>query len=60
MRVGAQECDPDEVSPGCESARYSGVVLQVNIEYNNNRQVFNFNTDRVEYRYTVDHVKESE
>ena len=40
--------------------RYSGVVLQGNIGYNNNRQVFNFNTDRVEYRYTVDHVKESE
>lgn len=57
---GDVECEPDEVSEGCESSRYSGIVLQVNIEYNNNQEVFSFNTNRVRYRYTVDHVKESE
>jgi hypothetical protein len=57
---GDVDCGNSTVSEGCESARYSGIVLQVNIEYNNNRDVFNFNTDRVQFRYTVDHVKESE
>ena len=54
------DCGNSTVSPGCESARYSGIVLQVNIQYNNNQEVFNFNTDRVQFRYTVDHVEESE
>lgn len=35
-------------------------MLQVNIEYYNNQEVFNFDPNRVQYRYTVDHVKESE
>ena len=57
---GDVDCGNSTVSPGCESARYSGIVLQVNIQYNNNQEVFNFNTDRVQFRYTVDHVEESE
>jgi hypothetical protein len=57
---GDVDCGNSTVSEGCESSRYSGVVLQVNIEYYNNQEVFNFNPNRVQYRYTVDHVKESE
>jgi len=54
---GDVSCEADEVSPGCESFRYSGMVLQVNIEYNNK---WSFDPTQVEYKYTVDHVKESE
>jgi hypothetical protein len=55
--AGDVSCESDEVSAGCESFRYSGLVLQVNIEYNNK---FSFDSSQVEYKYTVDHVKESE
>ena len=34
---GDVECAPDDVSPGCESARYAGLVLQVNIECRSHR-----------------------
>lgn len=54
---GDVACESDAVSPGCESFRYSGLILQVNIEYNNK---FSFDSSQVEYRYTVDHVKNSE
>lgn len=54
---GDVDCESNAVSPGCESFRYSGLVLQVNIEYNNK---FSFNASEVEYRYTVNHIEQSE
>ena len=50
-------CESNVVSPGCESFRYSGLILQVNIEYNNK---WSFDATQVEYRITVDHIKNSE
>ena len=49
------------MSPGCESFRYSGLVLQVNIEYANKKpSPFDLRESRVYYRFTVDHVQKSE
>ena len=49
------------MSPGCESYRYSGLVLQVNIEYTNKKpSPIDLRESRVYYRFTVDHVKQSE
>lgn len=44
---GDVACESDAVSPGCESFRYSGLILQVNIEYSNK---FSFDASQVEYR----------
>lgn len=55
---GDFDCDPGSPpAPGCESARYAGLVLQVGLEYDNR---FSFDTTRVQYRYTVQHVTEAE
>ena len=54
-------CAVRQVSPGCESFRYSGLVLQVNIEYANKKpSPFDLRESRVYYRFTVDHVQKSE
>ena len=49
--------EPDETAPGCESYRYAGLVLQVNMIYDNR---FSFDTGSVQFRYTVDRVEEAE
>ena len=44
----------DYVAHGVESYRYSGLVLQVNINYANNE---GFDSNRFHYHYQVTHIK---
>jgi hypothetical protein len=52
---GDFDCDPSDESPGCESYRYAGLVLQVDIHYDN---TFSFDTRRVRFWYTVQRVEQ--
>ena len=54
---GDFDCEDNELGPGCESYRYAGMVLQVNLHYDN---TFSFDTRRVRFWYTVTRVEEAE